>query len=106
MAREREPGRSLPAPIPAGATDAELNGISCPTLTACFAIGRSDTAAGNVTLIEQWDGDDLDDGREPERREHDQQRAQRGHVPDRRDCFAVGDNRVVGNRRSLILQDA
>jgi hypothetical protein len=49
-----------PMPEPAGATfGAQLNQVSCPSLTACVAVGSYSTSApfdDSGTLIERWDG--------------------------------------------------
>jgi len=46
-----------PLPSPAGAVYTVLNGVSCPSATACTAVGYYFTAAGDVrTLAEAWDG--------------------------------------------------
>ena len=96
----------MSSPNPAGATDAELNGVSCPTLTACFATGRYDTAAGNVTLVEQWAGTTWAVVSSPNGLNTTS--SELNSVKCRTDvtCVAVGDNRVVGNRRLLIEQYA
>ncbi len=41
---------------PAGATDSELNGVSCPGGSACEAGGNYDTASGAIPLAEGWTG--------------------------------------------------
>jgi hypothetical protein len=89
---------------PGGATDSELNGISCPTTLACFATGRSDTASGNVTLEESlsgttWTIDSTPNGLNTTGSELNAVTCQSDVS-----CVAVGDNQVVGNRRSLILR--
>ncbi len=91
---------------PGGANDAELNGISCPTTAACFATGRSDTASGNVTLEESlsgttWTIDSTPNGLNTTGSELNAVTCQTAVT-----CVAVGDNQVVGNRRSLVLQYA
>jgi hypothetical protein len=46
-----------PAPNPAGATDSELQVVSCTSRTACFAVGSAVPSTGaQVTLAEAWDG--------------------------------------------------
>jgi hypothetical protein len=47
----------LPTPIPTGATDSALTGVSCTTAGACAAVGYYTNASGvNMTLVEGWDG--------------------------------------------------
>jgi hypothetical protein len=91
---------------PAGATDAELNGISCPTVSACFATGRYDTAAGNATLVEQWTGTTWSIVSSPNGLNTTSSQLNAVECLTDMSCVSVGDNRVVGNRRSLILQAA
>jgi hypothetical protein len=43
-------------PVPAGATLAVLNGVSCPSATACTAVGYYKTAGGQFSLAMAWDG--------------------------------------------------
>jgi hypothetical protein len=44
-------------PVPAGARLSGLAGVSCPSTTACTAVGQYRTAAGvHVTLAEGWNG--------------------------------------------------
>jgi hypothetical protein len=45
----------VPSPVPAGATHATFNGISCLATTFCIATGYQDTP-GQVPLAEQWNG--------------------------------------------------
>ena len=44
------------APLPAGATGAILNGVSCVSSSACVAVGTWHDASGTFTLAESWDG--------------------------------------------------
>lgn len=91
---------------PGGATDAELNGISCPTITACFATGRSDTASGNVTLAESLIGTTWSIDSSPNGLNTTGSTLRAITCQSDVSCVSVGDNAVVGNRRSLILQYA
>jgi hypothetical protein len=43
-------------PAPSGATDAQLNGASCPSSTACTAVGSYVNSAGGQTLAEHGNG--------------------------------------------------
>ena len=44
-------------PTPTGARDSVLWGVSCPSTTACSAVGSSDNRTGtSFTLAERWDG--------------------------------------------------
>ncbi len=45
-------------PKPAGSTNSVLNGVSCPSATACMAVGGYDANASSmgVTLAERWNG--------------------------------------------------
>jgi hypothetical protein len=44
-------------PSPAGTTDSDLYGVSCPATTTCIAVGHDDRpSAENVTLAERWEG--------------------------------------------------
>jgi hypothetical protein len=43
-------------PVPAGAFDIDLTGVSCPTATDCTAVGTYDGTAGGDPLAEQWNG--------------------------------------------------
>ena len=46
-----------PTPVPAGARAAVLSAVSCPSRTACTAVGYATGRAGaGVTLAEQWSG--------------------------------------------------
>jgi hypothetical protein len=42
------------SPNPAGATDSDLNGVSCPTTTRCYAVGRWRAPSSTYTLVEQY----------------------------------------------------
>ena len=42
--------------LPPGSTLAELNGVSCTSVSACTAVGSYADAAGVHTLVERWDG--------------------------------------------------
>jgi hypothetical protein len=44
------------APSPAGATDSELDGISCLSATSCLAVGFFAGDSGTQALVEQWNG--------------------------------------------------
>ena len=44
------------SPNQAGATETSLAGVSCPSATACFAVGRSGSGGAWRTLIERWNG--------------------------------------------------
>jgi hypothetical protein len=46
----------VPSPNPNGSLDAALNGISCPGLNTCYAVGSSLNATGSKTLVERWNG--------------------------------------------------
>jgi hypothetical protein len=93
----------MASPNPAGSTDAVLSGVSCPSPVACFAVGRFATAsAGNKTLVQRWTGTTWGIVSSPNPAtttgsELNAVRCQSAAI-----CFAVGDNRVVANRRSLI----
>ena len=43
-------------PNPAGARDSELFGVSCVSMTACTAVGYTNSAGKYVTLVERWNG--------------------------------------------------
>ncbi len=44
-------------PLPSGATEASLNGISCTATSACTAVGSYKSGAGTtLTLAERWNG--------------------------------------------------
>jgi len=44
-------------PSPSGATHSILSGVSCPSTTACKAVGRYHNSSGKeVTLAERWNG--------------------------------------------------
>jgi hypothetical protein len=44
-------------PNPAGATRSFLDGVACPSATACTAVGRYLTSSGTyLTLADRWDG--------------------------------------------------
>ena len=43
-------------PIPPGASDVFLRGVSCPAPTACIAVGHFTLGSSNIPLIERWDG--------------------------------------------------
>jgi hypothetical protein len=47
-----------PTPNPSGASDSELNGVSCPSAISCIAVGASFSAPqiGTTTLAERWNG--------------------------------------------------
>lgn len=47
---------SQTAPMPAGASGAILNGVSCLTATDCTAVGAWHNATGTHTLAEAWNG--------------------------------------------------
>jgi phage tail-like protein len=44
------------APMPAGAKGAVLNGVSCPAVNNCTAVGAWHDSTGTHTLAEAWDG--------------------------------------------------
>ena len=43
-------------PTPPGAINSELDAVSCPTTTACTAVGVAQLEKSNVSLAEVWDG--------------------------------------------------
>ena len=43
-------------PVPAGAKDVELNGVSCTSASACTAVGDYYTSTTRTTLAERWNG--------------------------------------------------
>jgi|GEM_PF-1599536 len=43
-------------PNPSGSERAFLNGVSCPTLISCTAVGFYDTSGGTKTLAMRWNG--------------------------------------------------
>jgi hypothetical protein len=45
-----------PTPNPSDSNEAELNGVSCTSRTACIAVGDDYAPGGRVTLAERWDG--------------------------------------------------
>ena len=46
-----------PTPNPRGATSSVLSAVSCPSATACTAVGYYETSAGvQVRLVEAWNG--------------------------------------------------
>jgi len=45
-----------PVPSPSGTTAPELHAVSCPTRTACTAVGEYSGASGPVMLAEAWNG--------------------------------------------------
>ncbi|HEV2240662.1 MAG TPA: hypothetical protein VGR98_06415, partial [Streptosporangiaceae bacterium] len=47
---------SQPVEVPPGATYTQLSGVSCPSVSACTAVGFYNDSAGQHTLAEQWDG--------------------------------------------------
>jgi hypothetical protein len=44
------------SPNRSGAKNSELNGVSCPSASACTAVGSSGLPGGYVTLAERWNG--------------------------------------------------
>ena len=48
----------VPSPNPTGAIQSYLRGVSCQSVTSCFAVGDSVTSSSpaSVSLIEQWNG--------------------------------------------------
>jgi hypothetical protein len=48
---------ALTTPVPSGATEGELSGVSCTSSTACEAVGNYKTSSGTrATLAEHWTG--------------------------------------------------
>jgi hypothetical protein len=45
-----------PAPNQSGSVGGDLSGISCTSATSCIAVGNANSAGGDVTLAERWDG--------------------------------------------------
>jgi hypothetical protein len=48
-----------PSPSPAGSSGAALQGVSCPSASACTAVGFSSTGSSGMptnTLAESWNG--------------------------------------------------
>ena len=45
-------------PTPAADASSTLSGVSCTSATACTAVGSFSDGAGNVTVVERWDGTD------------------------------------------------
>lgn len=43
-------------PAPAGATDAQLNGVSCTSASLCTAVGNDITSGGGGVVAEHWNG--------------------------------------------------
>ena len=55
--REAQGGWSAESPpTPPGAINSELDAVSCPTTTACTAVGTAQLDNSNVPLAEVWDG--------------------------------------------------
>ncbi len=47
----------LSTSMPSGAVSAQLNGVSCPSTSACTAVGYSENGSGTKKpLVERWDG--------------------------------------------------
>ncbi|MDQ1448378.1 MAG: hypothetical protein QOC79_1349, partial [Actinomycetota bacterium] len=47
----------MPSPNPSSTNASQLNGVSCPTTTRCFAVGNfSDASGANETLVEHLNG--------------------------------------------------
>ena len=46
----------LPSVNPGGSTNASFNGVSCPAVRVCFAVGSYAAGATNRNLVEQWNG--------------------------------------------------
>jgi hypothetical protein len=46
----------VPSPNQMFAADSSLAGVSCVSVTSCFAVGNYDTATITNTLVEHWDG--------------------------------------------------
>jgi hypothetical protein len=48
---------SQPVPLPPGATEAQLSGVSCTSVNACIAVGDfADPTGSGGALAERWDG--------------------------------------------------
>jgi len=49
---------TLPSPNPPGSTNAFENGVACPLVTNCWAVGWwwTTPASGTKVLIEHWNG--------------------------------------------------
>jgi hypothetical protein len=45
-----------PSPNPSGAAGSELDGVSCPSASACTAVGSSVSSSSTVPLAERWNG--------------------------------------------------
>lgn len=47
----------MPSPTPTGADIVDLRGVSCPSTTSCFAVGRYRSGwSGDLMLVEHWNG--------------------------------------------------
>jgi hypothetical protein len=42
------------SPVPAGATSAALNGVTCASTTSCFAVGNYRVNANQYTLVDRY----------------------------------------------------
>jgi hypothetical protein len=47
---------SQPMEVPPGATNTQLNGVSCTSVSACTAVGFYQDSAGEHTIAERWGG--------------------------------------------------
>lgn len=46
----------VPSPNPAGSTALSLTGVSCPSTTSCYAVGRYASRTERLSVIEHWNG--------------------------------------------------
>ena len=85
----------VPSPSPSGATEVDLNAITCPTDTTCFAVGESAkesfTNFAVKSLIERWNGSKWSIVPSPVPKGTSDLQLASVSCSSASDCFAVGD---------------
>jgi hypothetical protein len=90
------------SPNPGGSTDAELNGLACPTLTDCFAIGKYTAGGVSLSLVEQLISGTWTIISSPNPAPSTGAELNGVRCRGATFCMAVGDNRNMANRRTLV----
>ncbi len=96
-----------PVASPAGSTASTFRGVSCPSISSCFAVGQDKGASGvTVPLVEHWDGTAWSVQTSPIPRGVTGASKLSGiDCPTASSCFAVGYYVQPGSRHELPLAE-
>ena len=94
----------VPSPNPTGSTETGLNGVSCPTLTSCFAVGQSGTSmfgSDDKSLVERWNGSRWSLMTSPNPTGSSNVQVSAVRCRSTTNCFAVGSYQIGGTIKAL-----